>query len=124
LLKKAPAALFLPGALFLLLAATASAQDAQTPVFRSGVELLEVDVNVVDANSRPIADLRSTEFAVSVDGKSRKVVSSEFIRDDSAQPGAAFKEDPYVATNTDHRADASSSSSSIKTTSPPAVRGM
>ena len=79
-----------------------TAQDAQTPVFRSGVELLEVDVNVVDGNGGPIADLRSPEFTVSVDGKTRRVVSSEFIRDDSGQRGAAARKgDPYVATNTD-----------------------
>jgi VWFA-related protein len=80
----------------------ALAQEAQPPVFRSGVELLEVDVDVVDGKGSPIADLRSPEFAVSVDGKSRNVVSSEFIRDDSAQSSEtpAFKEDPYVASNT------------------------
>ncbi len=79
------------------------AQDPQTPVFRSGVELLEVDVNVVDGRGQPLADIRSPEFSVSVDGKSRKVVSSEFIRDDSVQAveASAYKENPYVATNTD-----------------------
>jgi VWFA-related protein len=77
------------------------AQDAAPPpLFRSGVELLEVDVNVVDGDSRPVADLRSPEFSVSVDGKPRKVVSSEFIRDDSPAGNTGFKEDPYVATNT------------------------
>ena len=84
-------------------ASHAVAQNAQTPVFRSGVELLEVDVNIVDGNGRPVADLRAPEFSVKVDGQDRKVVSSEFIRDDSSQtPGAAgYKVDPYVATNTD-----------------------
>ena len=91
-----------PGTFLALACSVASAQEAQTPVFRSGVDLLEVDVNVVDAGGRPIGDLRSPEFTVSVDGKTRQVVSSEFIRDDSADPrAAAFKDDPYVATNTD-----------------------
>jgi VWFA-related protein len=84
-------------------AVTARAQDAQVPVFRSGIELLEVDVNVVDGDGHPVLDLRSPEFSVSVDGQSRKVVSSAFIRDDSSQspetPG--YKDDPYVASNTD-----------------------
>lgn len=89
-------------ALLLATAAAASAQDAQTPVFRSGVELLEVDVNVVDGNGRPIPDLRAPDFNVTVDGQSRTVVSSQFIRDDSSDPGAAaYKADPYVASNTD-----------------------
>src|SRR5438105_12409866 len=79
------------------------AQDATPPVFRSGVDLLEVDVNIVDGGGRPIASLRTPEFSVKVDGQDRKVVSSEFIRDDSSQsPGAGgYTVDPYVATNTD-----------------------
>jgi VWFA-related protein len=106
--RKVSRDLTLIGALGLVLGATlfaspAAAQDAQAPVFRSGVELLEVDVNVVDGNGGPIGDLRTPEFAVAVDGKSRTVVSSEFVRDDSSTDAraASFKEDPYVATNTD-----------------------
>ncbi len=80
----------------------AAAQDAQTPVFRSSVELLEVDVNVVDGSGKPIADLRAPDFNVSVDGQSRTVVSSQFIRDDSSDATAAsYKPDPFVASNTD-----------------------
>jgi VWFA-related protein len=93
------------GAVLLFCAAsTARAQDAQAPVFRSSVDLLEVDVNIVDGNGRPIADLRTPEFSVSVDGQTRKVVSSEYIADAGAQSStvaAAKKEDPYVASNTD-----------------------
>src|ERR1700690_3903128 len=69
--------------LVLCAASQAGAQDAQTPVFRSGVDLLEVDVNVVDGNGRPIADVHAPEFSVSVDGQNRKVVSSEYIADDA-----------------------------------------
>src|SRR5262245_5440237 len=63
----------------------ARAQDPQPPVFRSGVDLLEVDVNIVDRNGRPIVDLRAPEFSVKVDGQDRKVVTSEFVRDDASQ---------------------------------------
>ncbi len=62
-------------------AASLRAQSAQTPVFRSGVELLEVDVLVVDGNSRPVTDLQTPEFVVSIDGQPRRVVSSEFVSD-------------------------------------------
>jgi len=86
-----------------LAASSASAQDTQTPVFRSGVDLLEVDVNVVDGSGRPIADLHAPEFTVTVDGKPRTVVNTEFVRDDNTQSASApgFKEDPYVASNAD-----------------------
>ena len=59
------------------LAAAAEAQ--QPPVFRVGVELLEVDVSVVDGEGEPIADLSGSEFAVSIDGKPRLVVSAQFV---------------------------------------------
>jgi len=88
----------------LLAAAQLSAQSGQAPVFRSGVEVMEVDVTVVDAQGRPIRDLRAPEFTVTVDGQPRRVVSAEFISDStvpSSQPAAA--PDPYVSNNTDRR---------------------
>ena len=57
----------------------AAVQAQQLPVFRAGVELLEVDVSVVDGEGEPITDLSGSEFAVSVDGEPRRVVSAQFI---------------------------------------------
>ncbi len=57
----------------------ASAEAQQLPVFRAGVELLEVDVSVVDDAGEPIADLDGSEFVVSVDGDPRTVVSAQFV---------------------------------------------
>jgi VWFA-related protein len=89
-------------ALLLAPIAMASAQDPQAPVFRSGVDVLEVDVNIVDSAGRPIGDLRAPDFNVTVDGQPRTIASSLFIRDDSSDPAAArYKADPYVASNTD-----------------------
>src|SRR5436190_12923089 len=82
--------------------AAVSAQSPQAPVFRSGVEVLEVDVSVVDGQGKPVPDLQALEFIVSVDGQPRRVVSSEFISDVSpASPRAGV--DPYVSTNADSR---------------------
>ena len=55
------------------------AQTDQAPVFRSGVEVMEVDVTVVDAKGMPVRDLRAPEFTVTVDGQPRRVISAEFI---------------------------------------------
>jgi len=55
------------------------AQAAQQPVFKSGVELIAVDVAVVDKSGYPVAGLRPDQFHVTVDGKPRRVVSAEFI---------------------------------------------
>jgi VWFA-related protein len=84
--------------------ASLAAQSPQVPVFRSGVEVLEVDVSVVDGQGKPVPDLQTPEFTVNVDGQPRRVVSSEFISDvnpESQRAGATV--DPYVSSNTDSR---------------------
>lgn len=80
------------------------AQSDQPPVFRSGVEVMEVDVTVVDSNGNPIRDLRAPEFTVTIDGQPRRVVSAEFISETPADRNAPVApRDPYVSNNTDRR---------------------
>jgi VWFA-related protein len=84
--------------------AAVAAQTPQAPVFRSGVEVLEVDVSVVDGQGKPVRDLQAGEFTVSVDGQARRVVSSEYISDVTAESQlAGITVDPYVSNNTDRR---------------------
>jgi len=66
-------------ALTVLLVAPPHGALAQQPIFRGGVEVIEVDASVVDDRGHPVADLRGPEFAVTVDGKPRKVVSADFV---------------------------------------------
>ena len=56
-------------------------QDPQQPrtTFRSAVDLVPVDVNVLDKNGRPVEDLKADDFTLTVDGKSRRIASAEFI---------------------------------------------
>ena len=61
------------------LGATPAGQQG-TPAFRSSVDLIAVDVQVVDDNGTPIAALGPADFEVSISGKRRRVVSAEFIR--------------------------------------------
>ena len=80
------------------------AQSDRAPVFRSGVEVMEVDVTVVDGKGMPVRDLSAPEFTVTVDGQPRRVVSAEFIADNSTSSGEPAKaRDPYVSNNTDRR---------------------
>jgi VWFA-related protein len=81
-----------------------AAQRDQAPVFRSGVEVLEVDVTVVSSEGVPVRDLRAPDFTVTVDGQPRRVVSAELISD-TAAPGAPppAVRDPYVSNNSDRR---------------------
>lgn len=66
--------------------------QGQAPVFRAGVDLIAVDVQVVDNDGRPIPALRPQDFEVSISGKSRRVASAEFVEstrlDGSAPDGS------------------------------------
>ena len=59
------------------LAASPFAQ--QQPTFRSTVDLIAVDVQVVDGNGRPIPRLDANRFSVEINGQKRRVVSADFV---------------------------------------------
>ena len=56
-----------------------AATQQQPPSFRSGVELVSVDVQVVDRRGQPITGLKTEQFEVTIDGKRRQVVSAQLI---------------------------------------------
>lgn len=56
------------------------------PTFRSGVDIIRIDVSVVDKDGRPVRDLRPEEFVVTIDGTPRKVASARFYGPDSTPP--------------------------------------
>lgn len=51
----------------------------QGPTFRTGVDLIRLDVTVVDKDGNPVSELNSEDFEVRVDGKVRPVVTSRFL---------------------------------------------
>jgi VWFA-related protein len=51
----------------------------QQPTFRTGVEVVAIDVNVVGAQGRPVEELTPEDFTVTVDRKPRKIVSAQYI---------------------------------------------
>jgi len=64
------------------------AQTIQAPLFRSSVELVAVDVQVVDRDGRPVLRIPAEQFDVSIDGRRRQVVSADLIRYAQSAPGA------------------------------------
>ncbi len=67
------------GSLMVLITiAVARAQD-QPPSFRAGVEALPVDVVVVDGRGQPIRDLIPADFTVRIDGRPRRIISTQWI---------------------------------------------
>ena len=66
----------------------------QGPTFRTGVDLIAVDVSVVDGSGRPVEDLLAPEFTVEIDGEERRVVSAERVTTD-VEAARREAEDPF-----------------------------
>ena len=53
----------------------ASQAAAQQPRFRTGIDVIPIDVTVVTRDGRPVQDLRAEDFSVHIDGRQRRIVS-------------------------------------------------
>jgi hypothetical protein len=72
-----------------LVTALGSAAFQTQTQFRSGVDLIRLDVSVVDEAVNPVRDLRADDFIVKVDGAVRPVSFARFYGpDDVSRPGA------------------------------------
>lgn len=73
----------------------------QGPTFRTGVDVIAVDVAVVDARGNPVEDLLRPDFTVKIDGKERRIVSAEHVKIDvnAARERAANPFESYYTTN-------------------------
>ncbi len=72
-------------ALAIVMSATvAAAQQAQgqtqQPTFRTGVDVITVDVAALDSRGQPVTDLHGPEFTVKIDGQVRRVVSADLVK--------------------------------------------
>ncbi|MGH9255928.1 MAG: VWA domain-containing protein [Vicinamibacterales bacterium] len=59
-----------------------SEPPVQGPTFRTGVDVVAVDVSVVDGSGKPVEDLLAPDFVVKIDGQPRRVVSADHVRID------------------------------------------
>ncbi len=77
-------------AVFLLTAATLSAGQQQgatqkpTTTFRSGLDVIAVDVQVIDRNGVPVSGLGPDKFEVTINGRRRRVLSADLVESRSA----------------------------------------
>ena len=79
-----------------------AAQTPQTPVFRAGTEIVQLDVSVLDRNRRPVRGLVQGDFTVLEDGKPQRIDVFNAIDVPSAvAPRAAWmpRVTPDVTTN-------------------------
>ena len=76
-------------------------QAQQAPVFRSGVDLVTVDVTVLDGRGNPVSGLGPERFQVSVDGVPRRVAWVEYVEHravplDSIGPATDFSSNEHA----------------------------
>jgi VWFA-related protein len=73
----------------------------QGPTFKTGIDLIAVDVAVVDSRGRPVEDLRAPDFSVKIDGEPRRVVSAELFKVNAAEAKkqAAEKTETFYTSN-------------------------
>ena len=76
-------------------------QPTPGPTFRSGVDLITIDVGVIDGRGRPVDDLGAAEFSVKIDGEVRRVVSAELVKVDveAAKKQVADKSETFYTSN-------------------------
>src|SRR6516164_9944389 len=55
-----------------------AATDAGTPIFRTGTNLVTIDVTVRDKTGKVIEGLKATDFAIFEDGKQQKLSVFDF----------------------------------------------
>jgi VWFA-related protein len=55
--------------------AAANGQDLPPPTFRTGIDVVHVDVSVLDKNRRPVRGLTAADFTVLEDGRPRPIVA-------------------------------------------------
>ena len=77
-------------------------RQSQAPVFKSKIEIVQLDVSVLDKHRQPVKGLTERDFTVLEDGRPQKIVGfSTFDTDDSAPPATGWMRDvpPDVTTN-------------------------
>lgn len=72
-----------PVLLAVLLAASHASAQTPVPRFRSGAEVIAIDVTVINRDGGPVADLTAGDFEVRVEGKPRAITSAQFLHSDT-----------------------------------------
>jgi len=90
-MNSSPAAIVVALTVALAAAGTLRAQDtpAQAPPIRLAVDRVPVDVTIVGGDGRPVTGLTESDFTLEVDGRTRRIVSAQYINAVREAPTAA-----------------------------------
>lgn len=70
----------------------------QAPVFRTGVDIVAVEVQVIGKDQQPVRDLNPAQFEVKIDGRSRRVRSLDLVDFSKSDPPPLDAKLPTVIT--------------------------
>jgi len=66
-------------------------QSGQAPLFKSKIEIVQLDVSVLDKHRQPVRGLTERDFSILEDGKPQKIVGfSAFDMEDRAPPATGW----------------------------------
>ena len=82
------------GGAAMLVAGQQTPSGGSNQVFRAGVDVVAVEVQVVDGDGRPIEGLQPDAFQVSIGGGRRRVVSAEYVRYAGVAPAGTDRPEP------------------------------
>lgn len=72
-----------------MLGTIGDAQEAEKPVFRTGINYVRVDVIITDKTGSPVADLKATDFEVTEDNKPQTIEAFKLVKlDGGLVPGS------------------------------------
>lgn len=74
---------------WVLLSPAVRSQSSQSPPFRAGVDIVQLDVSVLDKDRRPVKGLTAADFTVLENGKAQPIVSFEEVEVPGVPPDAA-----------------------------------
>ena len=96
-IRTLPATAVLAIAAILTPSGQVQAPAQQAPTFRSGVDLVTVDVTVLSRGGEPVVSLRAEDFTLLVDGAPRPIVSVRRVEASRALPPDALDARPDAA---------------------------
>jgi VWFA-related protein len=76
-------------------------QQPSAPTFKSGLEILTVEASVRDGTGRPVTDLQASDFAVSIDGRPRRVLNARLYGVEAERIATAGTPMPRFTRSTD-----------------------
>jgi VWFA-related protein len=85
----------------------ADGQDATSPVFRTGINVVRVDVIVTDKNGQPVADLKASDFQITENNQPQTIDTFKLVKLDGGIAESLTGPPRAIRTDADEELEAS-----------------